>query len=326
MRAGISLIIILGLSACGSNEKAHASDGDSGGLTSTPISFADATGENSVMMEVGPCPFISDQMIKASVQTSFEITRREVSNTGCRWAYNAGFVIEVTIEDAATAKPVSGRRYNMDIDPVLTKQDGPGVNAAVLNDTAWDKPLPYAYSFEKDGQLVFMHYTGFKTNAQIMRPAAEEIARRMATAPEIEKQRREQIIPFEACTVWTESDVKTVFTAGKESIVMTGARGPSTCSWNILEDGVSGQRTAAFNMYKPQAGKKQEYEYAGYEPFTANGQTHYMRKAPSDFGMYVHIVTPLRDGIVHVTVSDPNGDPTDAAKAFQNNLLSRIVP
>ena len=326
MRLGITLIIILGLSGCNSEQTAQASNSEAEGLSSTPVSFADATGENSEMIEVGPCPFVSDETIKASVRTSFEITRQEVSNTNCRWAYNAGFVIEVTIEDLANAKPLSERRYNMDVDPVLAPQDGPGVNAAVLNDTAWDKPVPYAYSFEKDGKLVFMRYTGFKTDSAIMRPAANEIAQRMGTAPDIERQNRELLVPFEACSVWTDSDIRTVFGAGDTSTVATGARGPSTCSWNIREDGISGERTAAFNIYKTESGKKQEYEYDSYKSFSENGETHYLRKSPSEFGTFIHIVTPRPEGIVHVTISDPNGDPTDVAKVFQANLLSRITP
>lgn len=264
MRVGISLIIILSLAACSSEQTAQASSGESSQLTSTPISFADATGENLQMMEVVPCPFVSDEVIKASVRTTFEITRREVSNTSYRWAYNAGFAINVTIEDLATARLVAERQYNMDIDPVLTPQSGPGTNATVLNDTAWDKQLPFAYSFEKDVKLVFMNYTGFKTDAGIMRPAADEIAQRMGTASEIQQQRRELLVPFEACEVWSENDLKAAFSAGDGSRVETGRRGPSTCSWNVTQDGVAGQRTAAFNIYKPEPGKKKEYEYDGY--------------------------------------------------------------
>lgn len=295
-------------------------------LTNTPISFADATGKTATMIEIDPCPFVSDETIIASVRTDFEITRREVSNTACRWSYNAGFSIDITLEDVTSATPVSERRLNIDVDPVLVPQDGPGTNAAVLNDTAWDTPLPYAYSFEEGGKLVFMQYLGFKTNALIMRPAADEIARRMDSVADIQHQRRELSVPFEACKIWARDDLRTAFNVGDQAIVEPGARGSSTCTWNMFEDGVSGQRTVTFNIYKPQLGEKQEYEYDSYVPYSTDGETHYLRQAPSDFGMYIHIITARPAGVVHITVSDPNQDPTFVAKTLQQNLLSRMAP
>lgn len=295
-------------------------------LTNTPISFVDATGETATMIEIDPCPFVSDETIIATVQTDFEITRREVSNTACRWSYNAGFSINITVEDVTSATPISERRLNIGVDPVLVPQDGPGTNAAVLNDTAWDTPLPYAYSFEQGSKLVFMKYFGFKTDALIMRPAADEIARRMDSAADIQHQRRALSVPFEPCEIWARDDLRTAFNVGEHVIVETGARGVSTCTWNMFEDGVSGQRTVTFNIYKPQLGEKQEYEYDSYVPYSTDGETHYLRQAPSDFGMYIHIITPRPEGVVHITVSDPNQDPTLIAKTLQQNLLSRMAP
>ncbi len=326
MRLGVFLIAIYALTACGSGQSAHALNDEDKSLTNTPISFAAATGETSRMVEVTPCPFVSDAVILASVRSGFEITRREVSNTNCRWAYNAGFAINVTIEDISTAVPVLERRYNAGVDPELSPQEGPGTNAVVLNDTAWGKSLPFAYSFEKDGKLVFMRYTGFKTDARIMRTAANEIARRMASASEVEPQRRHLEVDFEPCAVWTTADLRTVFGTDDQSRVAAGRRSTSACSWDIFEDGVAGRRTAAFNISKPERGKKQEYEYSSYSPYSADGETHYLRKSSSDFGLYIHLVTPRPQGLVHVTVSDANGDATSVAKVLQNNLLNRMVP
>ncbi len=323
LRVGFIIATIIGLTACGSGQSARASSEDT--LTSTPISFGAATGKTAEMLEVGPCPFVSDDVMISSVRSRFEIVRREVSNTNCRWSYNAGFVIDVTIEDLATARPVSTRRYNMDIDPVLSPKDGPGTNAAVLNDTAWDRPVPYAYSFEKDGKLVFIRYTGFKTDAEIMRPAADEIARRMGDAHAIEPQRRQLAVSFEACEVWSKQDLATVFGTSENALIEPGRRSLSTCAWDIFEDGVNRRRTAAFHIYEPEPGKKQEYEYSSYTAYTENDETHYLRKSDSHFGLYVHIVTPRPQGIVHVTVSDTSGDPTSVAKRLQSNLLNRLV-
>ena len=295
-------------------------------LTNTPISFADATGETSEMIEVGPCPFLSDEIIKSSVRSTFEITRREVSNTECSWAYNAGFAIRVTIEDLLAARPVSERQYNIGVDTISEPQDGPGINALILNDTAWDKPIPFAYSFEKDGKLVFMSYTGFKTDVGNMRIAANEIAARMSTAPLIEHQRRHATEPFQTCTTWTEQDLKTVFGVGETATIGPGSPGKHSCSWKIYEDGIAGQRTVALNIYKPKSGAKAPHEYDGHEAYSENGETHYLRKSDSNFGMYIHIITPRPEGLIYVTVSDPEKDPTPVAKILQENLLSRMVP
>ncbi len=342
MRFIIMGAAVLLLTACGSDKSdassavnADSNDSQSSSssiskseksvLTNTPISLADATGETSEMIEVGLCPFVSDETIKASIQTNFEIIRREVSNTECRWSYNAGFSIQVTIEDLLAAKPVSERRYNIDVNAVSEPQDGPGTNSLVLNDTAWDRPIPFAYSFEKDGKLVFLHYIGFKTNAEIMRPAANEIATRMSNAPVIETQRRHATQPFKACEVWTDQDIKTVFGAGDTATIAPGAKGISTCAWTLYEDGVSSKRTVSYKVLKPEPGKKAEYEYDSYKPYSANGETHYLRKADSNFGMYVHVITPRPEGLVWVTVSDSENDPTTVAKILHKNLLDRMI-
>lgn len=295
-------------------------------LTETPISFSDATGETATMIETGPCPFVSDEAILASVRTDFDITRQEVSNTACRWSYNAGFTIDISIEDLEGARPVSERRLNFDVDPVLVPQDGPGSNATVLNDTAWDTPVPYAYSFEQDGKLVFMRYFGFKTDADIMRPAADELALTMGSAPDIAPQWRELAVTFTPCDVWVEGDIRTAFDLGEEVVIAPGASGVSNCAWSVFDDNASGQRTVAFNIFKPNGDEKQEYEYDSYVPFSEDGETHYLRQAPSDFGLYIHIITPRPEGIVHVTVSDPSDDPTAVAKTLHQNLLGRMTP
>lgn len=333
MRVVFLCTAALMMSACGSEKSEARADTETSSpksgasaLTTTPISFADATGETSELMEVGPCPFVSDEIIKASVRSTFEIKRMQVSNTECRWAYNAGFSISVTIENLSTARPVSERQYNIGVDTTSSPQDGPGQNAFVLNDTAWDRPIPFAYSFEKDAKLVFMAYTGFKTNAETMRPAADEIAARMSSAPSIEPQQRHVTEPFKPCETWTEQDLKTVFGAGDSTTIGPGASTMHTCKWTLLEDGVSGQRTAALNIYKPKPGEKAEYEYDSYQPYVENGEKHYLRRSDSEFGMYVHVITPRPEGHVYVTVSDPNADPTSTAKSLQNNLLSRMVP
>ena len=294
-------------------------------LSMTPISFAEATGENSKMKEVEPCPFVSDESIKASVRSDFEIIRREVSNTLCRWSYNAGFSIIVTIEETATAKPISERKYNLDVNPMLLPQDDPGSNAFVLSDTAWDKPLPYAFTFEKDNKLIFIRYTGFKTNPEIMRPVADEIAQRMLNAPIIEHQLREEVLTFKACDVWTDQDIKIAFDTKNNASIAPGANGRSTCSWTLYEDGVSSKRTVAFKLQKVSPGTKAEYEYDSYKPISSNGETYYLRKSESTSGLYVHLVSPVANGYFSVTVSDSEGEPTNIAMKLLKNLQDRIV-
>ena len=86
------------------------------------------------------------------------------------------------------------------------------------------------------------------------------------------------------------------------------------------------KKTVTFNIYKPELGKKAEYEYDSYKPYSANGETHYLRKSDSGFGMYIHIITPRPEGLVHVTVLDPEKDANAVAKMLQKNLLNRMVP
>ncbi len=166
-----------------------------------------------------------------------------------------------------------------------------------------------------------MRYTGFKTNAEIMRPAADEISARVGSAPEIEPQRRHATKPFQACETWNEQDMKSVFGLDDTAVVGQGRRGMSTCTWNFCEDGVRGKKAAGSSFSKHETGKELDYEAIGFSTYSDNGEEHYIEKNETEFGKYINIVTSRPEGVVSVTLLDPNGEQTDVAKVLQANAI-----
>lgn len=155
---------------------------------------------------VAPCPYLSDEAALAAVKTSWELVRRETSNDQCYWSKNAGFSIKLTIEPLATAIPVRDRPYNIDTPPVLKAQAEPGNNAMVLYDTAWEKELAYALSFEQDDKLVMIYITGMNTDATLLTAAAKKVASNLPTAPVLTAQ-PDDTNGFNMCNTWTQAEV-----------------------------------------------------------------------------------------------------------------------
>ena len=301
-----------------SNENTHV-------LTQTPISIADALGLTSTIIETAPCPFLSDQTVLKSINTSFKFERREVSNSLCRWSYNAGFSVIATIEPLVSAQPISERSYNIDIDPVLSAQDGPGENANILSDTAWDKPLPYAYSFEKDSKLVFIKYTGVHTRVDKMREAAEEVANRMTNAKTIEHQRREAANPYKPCETWTTLEILSAFGFADDSTVRSSAgSGLTSCQWKIRESGKLGERMLSIRFVKQEAGKP--FKLTGYREKSDDDVTYNIKTEESDFGHYVKMITYIDGGYLEMTLLNQNTALPDVAKVLNANVIGRLTP
>ena len=294
-------------------------------LNQTPISTPDALGLNKFMAEPGPCPFLDDETIIASVKSNFEFTRREVSNTNCRWAYNAGFSMEVTIENLVEAKPISDRNYNVGVNSVMAPQDGPGTNAAILNDTAWDKPLPYAYSFEKDGKLVFIKYTGVHTRVDKMREVAEEVANRMTNAKPIEHERREETSPFKPCETWTTLEILSAFGFADDSTVRSSAgSGLTSCQWKIRETDTPEERMLSISFVKTEGDNPLKLK--GYKEKIEGSVAYNIKTQESEFGHYVKIITYIDGGYLEMTLLNENTPLPDVAKVLNANVIGRLTP
>lgn len=254
--AGI-LIAALSLAACGGGDKGAPADqsatdtaeraSESAPDTEAPASApaADVTLSTApldrhallghvaeTIVETAPCPFLSDETAVATAKGDRELPRMEVSNEVCRWAENAGFAVRVSVEPLATATPLKDRAYNLDTPPVLKPQDGPGENAVILHDTAFDTERPYAIGFEQDGKLVEIFVTGLATDPARLTAAAEEVSAKLPTAPAIEPQRREIRPALGICTIWSPETLGALMGVTGDESVRGSVYGKAGCKWS----------------------------------------------------------------------------------------------
>ena len=105
----------------------------------------------------------------------------------CTWSDGStGLSLKLTVEDAASAETDdhSGRAYNIDVEPVVEPQDGPGEKAVLLVDEAFDDlggdGLAYGYFFVDGDVAVFIETVGLDVGAEGLRTLADEAAARNA--------------------------------------------------------------------------------------------------------------------------------------------------
>lgn len=104
----------------------------------------------------------------------------------CSWRdASGGISIELLLEDVATAETVdhSGRTYNIDVEPVVEPQDGPGELAVLLIDSAFtdlgSDELPYGYFFVEGDLAVYLKVVGVDVGRELLRVLAEEVDERI---------------------------------------------------------------------------------------------------------------------------------------------------
>lgn len=100
----------------------------------------------------------------------------------CQWPEaGGGQALDIRVEDAATVDTDdhSGRAYNLDQEPIVEPQDGPGSKAVVLKDNAFGdeggEPLTYGYFFVEGDAAVFISTTGFDAGPEALRTVADEV-------------------------------------------------------------------------------------------------------------------------------------------------------
>lgn len=95
--------------------------------------------------------------------------------------------VQIRLEDAATAEldDHRDRAFNIDVDPVVEPQDGPGEKAVILVDTAFEKlgseGLAYGYFFVANGLAVFVKVTFLDLGRDLLRVVADEVDARIQT-------------------------------------------------------------------------------------------------------------------------------------------------
>jgi len=277
-----------------------------------------------VVTEPGPCPFLSDETAKSTAKTSYELVRREVSNSKCRWSYNAGFSIVVTVEPINKSVPIEQRRYNLDVKTELKAQTGPGTNANLVSDTAWGKPIPFGYGFEHNENAIFIRITGMKTDQERLRTTADEIARLLPNAPVIEPQSRTQSVTFEPCSVWQNEATQHALGLANDNPLSSQPSGNS-CIYKAYGDGNGNALTLTVRFseldvkYYAKAIDRGEEDVKGFDfPATSSIEE-------SGFGTYTKLVGYVDGGAIEIFILDEaNVEHKEVTRKLLKNLAARI--
>lgn len=192
----VLLVIWLSLAACGESDgsavidtgapiptDANSTEAPSDEPTAEPAPIADA------------CALLDEQFLDqalAGVESTFgglldfQDPIQESPTEFCSWSdASAGLSIQLTVEPAATAETDdhSGRGYNIDVEPVVEPQDGPGTKAVLLIDTAFvelgSDGLAYGYFFVEGEVAAFVETVGLDAGGDSLRALADEIDARL---------------------------------------------------------------------------------------------------------------------------------------------------
>lgn len=205
----VLLVLTIGLvAACGGDNDSDAAvptDDTSTEDTSTqdtstesPPDTGDTTDDTS---DIGPAPvadacalldadFLNEtfagQTGTFGEPFDFQAPLQESPSEFCSWKDGpTGLALQITVEDAATAETDdhSGRAYNLDVEPTVQPQDGPGEKAVLLIDEAFDDAggasLAYGYFFVEGDVAVFVETVGLDIGAEALRALADEVDARL---------------------------------------------------------------------------------------------------------------------------------------------------
>ena len=337
------LIAMMAFSACGDSKKAKPSTGDditphqdvvakagavastSAPLPTTPIDLSVALGTPAKVTAPGPCPFVSDAtaIATAVARTNQPLSRKRVSNTECVWNYDLGASVTITIAPIDTAIPLSERRYNIGTDPTLEKQEGPGENAAILMDTTWGKPRPYAFGFETEGRSILISVVGLATDPERLRATANDVAKTLPSAPSIEPQQMQSESSFDACKVWEPATLLALFGYSAESVVSPqGSK--AYCTYTLFGKPGHDKVTIGLSFLRSEESQLNWYKEKGHEVVSGYDLPVLKNVSSDSFGTNIELRAFAGNDTITVTVSSDKGAMLEPTTALMNNLIARL--
>lgn len=311
-----------------SRSQVAAASGSAAVLPTQAISADDAFGRTPPeTVTPGPCPFLSDQtaISTARANRSAPLSRKAVSNTECRWSYNAGFSVTVNVQPVNEATSPSERRYNLGSDPLIERHSGPGENAMLFKDDTWDTARPYAFGFEQNGKSVSIRVTGLQTSVDQLLATANEVASKLPVAPEVEPSRYEERPALSACSVWDERGLLGVFGfSAADSVTISGSG--KICRFSVFHQnppGVGPKITLQFMSHdRPAADLLSRH---GAERVDGHEVPIFRRIVSDQFGATTSVHGAIGNDEISVTIVD-SGDVKRDREGLKllENLLSRL--
>ncbi|MEO7422692.1 MAG: hypothetical protein ABIU87_09895 [Ornithinibacter sp.] len=196
--ASAALVLPLLIAGCGADpgDAGAATTASAGEPAASPsaesVSPQAPTSEEPAPVGGDACALLEPAVLDAVMEgektmlgTAFEFREGLPAPSGgfCTWKEgNTGLSVQLTLEPTATAEVEdhSGRAYNIDVEPEVEPQDGPGTSAVLLTDPAFKdstgSTVPYGYFFVLGDQTIYVKSVGLGLDGAQLRALAEEAA------------------------------------------------------------------------------------------------------------------------------------------------------
>ncbi len=330
LRSAAICTLLLAVCACSENSNEAAQTNEAVELGRAPISLETALSDQIVSpsMATDACPYLSDATAISTVRNSDDFQLRTASNSKCVWNRNIGFEIAVTVEAAASAKPIAQRLYNLDNPPIIAPQSGPGLNAAVALDPTWNErdPRPYAFGFNLDDRYVFIRTTGVRTSVEQLRKTADEIAAKLPSAPEVSGG--VVAVPpaaFDVCGIWSEAALRDLFGVGEGGNLSRYSDDGKTCITSIYPSEDFRQKISLDFIFS--APTPSEYEFRkskGWSPEELAGKSVLFKQDIDEFGEANQYMVMTDKGNFSLTILSKSKGMKEKAEQLFENALSRF--
>jgi len=279
----------LTLVACGYSDDGNAIAGSSStadksavvALSTQPIPFRDLYDSRdgkpliqteTVQLEV--CPLLSLKTL-ADWSGFSERPKLELATTDrCEFSKGAAFGFSIRVESAANVdvNNHSGRAYNMDIEPVVEAQAGPGEKAVMLIDTAFVdnglEPFRYAYFFVLGDKAITLWSRAFKIKEGGWRSMAEEVAANIQSGLAGEKAQTIEVVENDAYTIepcgFITHDQLAMLTEWSSADISSNHKPVrSTCGWKFPDGSVLNFRFRAARATYPDSNQEDRADSLG---------------------------------------------------------------
>ncbi len=209
-------------------------------LSTAPIpyqsTFVDAW-PGGASPQVDECSLLDGATIAAAMKNPDEVTLDRATSTSCDWVvFPVGFSVVVEPASEVDVDDHSGRAYNIDVEPVVKPQDGPGEKAVLLVDTVAADGFEYAYFFVLDDRAVTIRSTAVPiAGVEAWRTMADEVAANLASGAAAPTGDADS--EADPCGFFTTADAASLLMTTPEEVTFFTDPTGRSCQWEAGEYG-----------------------------------------------------------------------------------------
>ncbi len=273
-------------------------------LSTAPIpyqsTFVDAW-PGGASPQVDECSLLDGATIAAAMRNPSEVTLDRATTTSCDWVvFPVGFSVQVEPASEVDVDDHSGRAYNIDVEPVVEPQDGPGEKAVLLVDTVAVDGFEYAYFFVLDDRAVTIRSTGVAiAGVEAWRTMADEVAANLASGAAAPTGDADA----DPCGFFTTADAANLLTTTPEEVTFFTDPTGRSCQWEAGEYGALAVRfysaadvdeyVGSFDAKLADGGRDRSAELGVTAVFNLGG--NYLYSDTFDGAMYLRL-EPVESG------------------------------